>query len=121
MSYQPLTIKIADKTTLVDMDTEAVPWDNATHTDGISFVNDGRTVLFVKGSTAAGACTVAFNDIPDQYGRGDTASPSVAQGDYAILGPFAPHLWNHDGLVWALPSNTDNTIEYAAVRVANPS
>jgi len=48
MSYQTIPITSVVKGGIVDFDSRGVVWDDTTHTQGLQFLNDGKTILIAE-------------------------------------------------------------------------
>lgn len=48
MAYQEIPIVEAVKAGIVDLRSRGVVWDNATYTQGLQFLNDGKTILIAR-------------------------------------------------------------------------
>ena len=48
MSYQTIPIASVVKAGIVDFDSRGVVWDNTTNTQGLQFLNDGKTILIAE-------------------------------------------------------------------------
>lgn len=72
----------------------AVTFGAADATNGMRFVNDGKTVLIVKNASAA-AITVTVRSVPCSHGRlGDLIVTVPATTGEAVIGPFAKDLFD---------------------------
>jgi hypothetical protein len=88
-------------------------------TNDHSFVNDGRTLLYVKnGDVSAKQATVV--SVSDQFGRTGDEVLSVTAGETALFGPFLPAIWNQAGGVVNVDLDADTSVEVAAVRYNPP-
>jgi len=87
-------------------------------TDGSSFVNDGRTFLYVLNAATAGTLTFKTPGTVDGLDIGEkTFDPPAHATKASLVGPFPPSIYNQpDGTVHvtAVPPTT---LYYAAVRV----
>ncbi len=82
--------------------------------------NDGKTVLVIEGGATGD--TFTFTAVANRFGRTESLAPSVAANKNAIIGPFAPELWNNEaGQIIMVPTagRSDDTLLW--VKVANPS
>lgn len=92
---------------------------NAAGGDDFLMPNDGKTVLVIDGVTGD---TFTFTAVNDKYGRTETLAPVVAIGNYAIIGPFLPELWNNSaGQIVFKPTAGNVGDLLLAVRVGAPS
>lgn len=118
MSTHVMTVRAVTKVGVDDMAGDAYVEAGNIATD-FYIPNDGRTVLIIDAVTGD---TWVFTPVPDKYGRTESRSFVVGAGDWGIIGPFLPELWNDvDGYVHFSP-NTGNVGDLLlAVRVANPT
>jgi hypothetical protein len=61
--------------------------------NGMSFLNDGQTVLAVKNADASSK-TVTVRSVADEWGRTGDVACIVSAGGVGILGPFTPAIFN---------------------------
>lgn len=64
--------------------------------NGMSFTNDGRTVLHVKNGGAS-PITVTIVSVPCSHGRTGDISVTIANGAEKIIGVFDKALFNQSG------------------------
>ncbi len=122
MAYTALTVLVAGKAgnELIALMVAA----NTQGADGFEFANDGRTVLLVLDSLAAGAGdTITFEAITDEDGRAETTlARTVTAKKIYVYGPFLPDTWNQsDGKVKFKFGTAAATTTLMAIRVANPT
>lgn len=91
------------------------PADNG---NGMSFVNDGNTLLEVK-NTGGGACTVTLTT-PGKVGGIDIVDPTVivpiTTGD-RIIGPFQPDIFNQAGGIVFVDFSTGTGVTVAVYHI----
>ncbi len=122
MAVQTMVVVPAVKAGIVDIagNGDALAGD-ASGGDNWQLPNDGKTVLLVVAGAAAGD-TFTFTAVPNRFGRTETLAPVVAAGNSAIIGPFAPELWNNEaGQIIMVPAVGKATDTLLWVRVADPS
>ena len=122
MAREELTVQNAVKAGMLDLISVATAGNLTDSGSGGSFLNDGRTVLVCEIDAAGAQETITFTAITNQWGRTETLAPAVNVDKIAIIGPFAPRLWNQaDGKIYFGLTNKDTDDRFVAVRIANPS
>ena len=124
MADQLMVVAPAVKAGILDMSGHAnKKLGNAAGGDFFYFPNDGKTVLYVDGVTGD---IFTFTAVLDPFGRTETLAPTVVAGKKAVLGPFAPELWNvvsgtYVGCVKFKPTAGNVGDVLLAVRVSDPT
>lgn len=103
-------------------DLNPIVYTAADATNDHTMVNDspGNTLLLIKNADA-GAHVVTAVGVPDQWGHSVDLVTSVGAGDDAIMGPFAPQIFNQAGGLVNLDIDTDTSVSLAAIRPAAQS
>lgn len=72
---------------------------NADAANGMSFLNDGQTMLVVRNADAS-AKTVTVKSVPDEWNRSGDVVCVVSASGIGIFGPFTPAVFNQpDGTI----------------------
>jgi len=120
MAEITMTVRPVTKAGVLDLAVDAYKQlGNAAGGSDFIFPNDGKTVLVVDGVTGD---TFTFTPVTDKYGRTETLAVVVANGKWAMIGPFRQELWNDaGGFVHFKPTVGNAGDILLAVRVDNPS
>ncbi len=79
-----------------------------------SFVNDGKTLLYMANGEAA-LKTATIVSVADPYGRTGDLTMAVVFNDFAIAGPFIPTVFNQAGGLVNVDLDVDTSVTFAAV------
>ena len=115
-----MTVRAVTKVGVTDLDSDTYAQaGNAAGGSDFLFPNDGKTILIFDGVTGD---TLTFTARTDKYGRTETRTFVVAVGQWGIIGPFLPELWNDGaGMVHFIPTVGNAGDKFLAMRVANPT
>lgn len=99
------------------LNLNAVVWTAADEVNEHEFVNDGYTVLLMKNGHT-GAQVAVINSVPDQFGRSQDTTLTVAASGVGVAGPFLQGIWNQAGAKVFVDVTDDTAVEFAALRLS---
>ncbi len=86
--------------------------------NGFQCANTGGDVLLVvQNNGTSGAQTLVITSVACSHGRTLDISRAVGQDDVQVLGPFEPGLWNDSSGNLLIDSVTEDSFDFAAVRL----
>lgn len=110
--------------TLQKLGAEATPYDlsvalsSIVAADDIEFDNSsGKVLLLVYNGGTSGAQAATIVSVADQFGRTGDLTITVAQGEYAIVGPLRPSNYNQSDGTVRVDSADEDIFQFAAIQL----
>lgn len=100
-------------------DLDPIVYTAADATNNHTILNDspGNVILLIKNG-GAGTTTLIAKGVADRWGHTVDLTTAVAAAADAVMGPFAPQIFNQAGSLVNIDIDVDTTVSLAAIRAA---